>query len=353
MGEQVTLDVTAAEAALRFLRDQEAGLPPDALAPRWRAVVDSPAYRAWLKVASHDPEGVLAYLRDGAPGHDVPADAPDAARSVISGFSEGVGRIPELTARLAEARALPVTEAAGRAKTMLPPDCPLEARVFVLLSGDHQGMATDDGEVTLDLAVIPPVPAAGWFGPLLAHELHHVGSAWCWRRDPAAAAVGAPLALRVLHRLCEEGVANAYFSPPDVEWMRDLADAETLASVGLTEGNLRMLEQNLAEGRARLPALVADLDRALQSLLSGQPTEDAAEYARLISWSHGDLAIPISHFLGAAMVSAIREHAGDQAVIACVSALRRFVPAYQEAAPAAGLPRLGEGTVAAIERMWG
>lgn len=51
-------------------------------------------------------------------------------------------------------------------------------------------------------------------------------------------------------------------------------------------------------------------------------------------------------------MNAIRQHAGHETVIAAIAELRRFPPAYQEAAARAGLPRLREETVASVNRLW-
>lgn len=78
----------------------------------------------------------------------------------------------------------------------------------------------------------------------------------------------------------------------------------------------------------------------------------ASSYIAGITTPRDNLARPVAHFLAQAMANAIRLHAGDETMVAAIADLQRFVPAYQDAAEAARLPRLRDQTVASINRLW-
>ena len=93
-------------------------------------------------------------------------------------------------------------------------------------------------------------------------------------------------------------------------------------------------------------------DGVLARLAAGQETPDALSYVHRIAMPREDLPRPVAHFLGEAMVHALRRRAGDAAVVAAIAELQRFVPADQDAAEASGLPRLRDETVSSIRRLW-
>ena len=226
----VALDTSAAEAAVAMLRQMGEGAPPADLEACWATLVDAPAYRAWASASVARPDELLATLRSCPPTPDsaVADGAPAVVRGVLSAFADGRDALATLSARLAQARMLPVSEAARRALACLPPGTALQATVFVLLCGDRQALANDRGEVTIDLQVVPSIPADPYMLALLAHELHHIGLDWCRQRDSAAARAreaGGPTAAVVtaLHMLLSEGTANAFFTPSGGEWLRAVA----------------------------------------------------------------------------------------------------------------------------------
>ena len=51
------------------------------------------------------------------------------------------------------------------------------------------------------------------------------------------------------------------------------------------------------------------------------------------------------------MVQAVRRRAGDAGVVAALADLRRFLPAYQDAAPTVGRPPLRDETAAEVHRL--
>jgi hypothetical protein len=87
----------------------------------------------------------LATLRSCPPtsGSAVADGAPAAARGVLTAFADGRSALATLSARLVQARILPVAEAAHRALACLPPGAALQTTVFVLLSGDRHALAND------------------------------------------------------------------------------------------------------------------------------------------------------------------------------------------------------------------
>ena len=228
----VALDTSAAETAVAPLRQMGEGTPSANLEACWATLVDTPAYRAWADACVARPDELLATLRSCPPTPDgaVPDGSPAAASGVLSAFADGRNALATLSARAAQARMLPVSEAARRALACLPPGTALPVTVFVLLSGDRQALANDRGEVTIDLQVVPSIPAAPYMLALLAHELHHIGLDWCRQRDPAVARAreaGGPAAAVVtaLHMLLSEGAANAFFTPSGGELLRAVAPA--------------------------------------------------------------------------------------------------------------------------------
>ncbi len=356
MPSGVILDTSAAEAAAALLRDTAGGMALPELAARWVALLGSPAYTAWADACSSAPDELLAALRRCPPTPDsvVPTDLPPPARALLNAFAAGRHHLPDLNIRLSQARSLCVADAAARALAWLPSGTALDATVYILLSGDRQGLANGRGEVTLDLLAVPSLPASAWMTPLLAHELHHIGSDGCRERDtPAARALagGGPAAAvaTALHMLLSEGTANAFCTPADPAWLR--AAAPGLRDVYGAEFTDAYLHR-LAADRARLPELLHQLDGVLAVLASGRQPPEARAYVHGIAMHRDDLPRPIAHFLGQAMVDAIRRQAGDGAVVAAIADLRRFLPAYQAAARSAGLPALRDETLASVQRLW-
>ena len=353
---QVALDTSAAEAAVALMQDASGGTAVANMEDRWAALIGSPAYVAWARASSCAPDEVLAALRRCPlkPGGSIPERLPASVRSALAAFTQVRANVDELSARLSQARSLRIGEAADQALALLPEDTALHATVFVLLSGDRQGLAGERGEVTLDLLAVPSISAGALMTSLLAHELHHIALDWWRERDrPAARALagGGPAAAAVtaLHMLLSEGTANAFFTPTDPVWLR--AAAPGLADVYGAEFTDAYLDR-LAADKVRLPDLLRQLDGVLAMLASGQETPDAVSYVHCIAMHREDLPRPVAHFLGEAMVNAIRRRAGDDAVVAAIADLQRFVPAYQDAAEAAGLPLLRDETVASINRLW-
>ena len=352
----VTLDTSAAEVAIGLMRDANAGIPVPEVEARWAALVGSPAYAAWAEAASLAPDNVLTTLRrfPPNPGGTIPEGLPADVRAVLAAFADGRRHLAELSARLAQARSLRIAEAASQALALLPTGTPLQATVYVLLSGDRQGLANRRAEVTLDLLSIPATSAELLTIPSVAHELHHIGLDWWQKRDARLTRVqvsGGPraVAARALRMLLGEGTANAFFTPTDEGWLQAIAPAlADMYDAEFIEGWLRRLRTD----KARLPELLQELDTALAVLASGQETPEAMSYVGRMAIPSEALARPVAHFLGEAMVTAVRRRAGDDAVVAAIADLQRFVPAYQDAAEAAGLPRLRDETVASINRLW-
>ncbi len=353
---RVALDISAAEAAVALIRDSGRGIPESEMEARWAALVGSPAYAAWASACSLTPDEALAALRrcPPKPHGTIPEVLPPPVRGVLAAFAEGRRHVDELSARLAQAQALRIADAADRALALLPTGTPLQATVYVLLSGDRQGLANGRAEVSLDLLSIPATSAQQLTMPLVAHELHHIGFDWCQVRDRHAqrvlAAGGARAAAAwALRMLLSEGTANAFFTPLDEEWVEAMAPALT------DEYGVDFVDtwsQRLKADRCRLPELVHELDSMLALLASGKEIPAAISYVRGITTPRDNLARPVAHFLGEAMVTAIRRQEGDEAAVAAIADLRRFVPAYQDAAEAVGLPRLRDETVASINRLW-
>ena len=350
MASGVTLDTSAAEAAVGLVRKIGDGMAEAELDARWGALVGCPAYAAWTS------REVLTELRRWPPKPDapVPEGLPADVQSVLTAFVEGHRHVDDLSARLAQAQALRNADAADRALALLPTGTPLQATVFVLLSGDRQGWANNRAEVILDLLSIPATSAEQLTMPFVAHELHHIGFDWWQARDVRAqgvlAAGGArAAAVRALRMLLSEGTANAFFTPTDEEWLQAIAPAMT------DEYDADFVNtwlQRVRADRCRLPELVEELDSVLAILASGQETPAARAYVAGITTPSDNLARPVAHFLGEAMVTAIRRQEGDEAAVAAIGDLQRFVPAYQDAAEAVGLPRLREETVVSINRLW-
>lgn len=352
----VTLDTSAAEAAIALMRDANGGIPVPEMEARWKTLVGSLAYAAWAEASSFVPGEVLTELRRWPPKPDgtIPQGLPPPVQSVLAAFVEGRPHVDELSERLAQARALRIAEAADRTLAFLPPGTPLKATVFVVLTGDRQGLANRRAEVTLDLLSIPATSAEQLTMPLVAHELHHIGFDWCQALDLRAqrvlAAEGAgAAAARVLRMLLSEGTANAFFTPTDEKWLQAIAPA-LAREYGATFVDTWL--RRLTVDRSRLPELVRELDSVLAILASGQEAPAAMSYVERITTPTDNLARPVAHFLGEAMVNAIRRTAGDGAVVAAIADLQRFVPAYQEAAKAVGLPPLHDETMASINCLW-
>lgn len=353
---RVALDTSAAEAAVALIRDSGSGPPEPEMEARWAALVGSPAYAAWTEAASFAPDDVLATLRRFPPNPDgtITEGLPADAQSLLTAFLEGHRHVDDLSARLAQARALRIADAADRALALLPTGTPLQATVFVLLSGDRQGWANNRAEVILDLLSIPATSAEQLMMPFVAHELHHIGFDWWQARDVCAQRVltsGGPAAAaaRALRMLLSEGTANAFFTPTNEEWLQAIAPAMT-DEYGADFVNTWL--RRVRADRCRLPELVEELDSVLAILASGQEKPAARSYVARITTPSDNLARPVAHFLGEAMVTAIRRQEGDEAAVAAIADLRRFVPAYQDAAEAVGLPRLRDETVASINRLW-
>ena len=347
---RVSLDTSAAEAAMALMRDANGGIPAPEMEARWMALVGSPAYAAWTSGE------VLTELGRWPPKPDgpIPEGLPADVQSVLTAFVEGRRHVDDLSARLAQARALRIADAADRALALLPRGTPLQATVFVLLSGDRQGWANNRAEVILDLLSIPATSAEQLTMPFVAHELHHIGFDWCQARDVRAQGVFAAggahaAAARALRMLLSEGTANAFFTPTDEEWLQAIAPAMT-DEYGADFVNTWL--RRVRADRCRLPELVEELASVLAILASGQETPAAKSYVAGMTTPSDNLARPVAHFVGEAMVNAIRRYEGDEAAVAAIADLRRFVPAYQDAAEAAGLPRLRDETVASINRLW-
>ena len=353
----VALDTSAAEGAVALLRELN-GMTPAAVARGWSALVGSRAYRAWASAYGGHVDETLAWLRCHPPWSGethAQEDAPGPARGVVRAFAQELGDLDRLAARCEQARGLPVAAAARAAAAALPAGTALSTTVFVLLSGDRQGMVNADGEVSMDLLAVPTVPAERWHLANLAHELHHVGSSWCRQYDPSAARVlsaggSAAKVVRILDLLLSEGVANAYFTPLDIAWLRTLGPV--LADVGVDETLLVDFERKAAAAQTHLPERIGELGGVLESLLSGAPDSAALAYADGMTDFRDDLPRPMAHFLGEVMVRAIRERQGDAAVLAALAELGRFVPAYQDAAAAGGVPALRPDLVAKTASLW-
>ena len=350
MASGVTLDTFAAEVAVDLIRQIRDGMAVPELEARWVRLVGCPAYAAWTSGE------VLTELRRWPPKPEatIPEGLPADVQSVLTAFVEGRRHVDDLSARLAQAQALRIADAADRALALLPTGTPLQATVFVLLSGDRQGWANNRAEVILDLLSIPATSAEQLTMPFVAHELHHIGFDWCQARDLRAQRIltsGGPAAAaaRALRMLLNEGTANAFFTPTADEWLQAIAPAMTDEyGAGFVNTWLRRVRAD----RCRLPELVEELDSVLAILASGQETPAARSYVAGITTPSDNLARPVAHFLGEAMVTAIRRQEGDEAAVAAIADLRRFVPAYQDAAEAVGLPRLRDETVASINRLW-
>jgi hypothetical protein len=149
--------------------------------------------------------------------------------------------------------------------------------------------------------------------------------------------------------LLSEGTANACFTPADPAWLGAMAPG--LVDVYGAEVTDAYLHRLTAD-KVRLPELLQQLDGVLAVLAAGQEAPAALSYVHRIAMHREDLPRPVAHFLGEAVVEAIRRRAGDAAVVAAIAELQRFVPAYQDAAEAAGLPRLRDETVSSIHRLW-
>ena len=166
MPSGVTLDTFAAEVAVDLIRQMRDGMAAPELEARWVMLVGWPGYAAWTSGE------VLTELRRWPPQPDatIPDGLPADVQSVLSAFVEGRRHVDDLSARLAQAQALRIADAADRALALLPTGTPLQATVFVLLSGDRQGWANNRAEVILDLLSIPATSAEQLTMPFVARN---------------------------------------------------------------------------------------------------------------------------------------------------------------------------------------
>jgi len=76
-----------------------------------------------------------------------------------------------------------------RVASWTPAGTEIKATVYVLLLGNGNNVANDEGEVCLDLGALPPSDPLLLALPELAHELHHLGYAYWRNQDEQVQAV--------------------------------------------------------------------------------------------------------------------------------------------------------------------
>ncbi len=205
-------------------------------------------------------------------------------------------------------------------------------------------------------AAAPVLAALGSSFPVDDRMYRLYRRSFAWVRDAALGLAPEPRRSSFVRRTtqaAERGAANAFFTPANGDWLQQVSpELVDIYGQDAIDEYIRLPP----EDRERVSQLFDELDQAIYSLLSTTASADvqavALEYASKVAWQREGMARPIAHFLGEIMVAAIQRDVGENTVLAAIRDLSRFIPAYQAAAQAEGLPILRPETVGALEAFW-
>ncbi len=308
---------------------------------------------AWVRVRGGSTDWMAEFVDlirsepTSGPGH-LPEDTVNTLRSL----KEDSGRLSLLGPCLERLEASPpLEEAEAKVLRMLPNGTPVDALVHVFPDGSGSYWA--DNEVILDLTQLPPFDP--WSVGLwaLSHELHHIGYDFVRKnrsRDGDLHSYPRQCA-RLLDAVISEGIANAYYTPCDLSTLSSTSTT-WLAEVGPGPKALQNYLVAVADSKREMPALFQEFDHHLALLLNGQSSPETERYVANIKWSRPGLVRPLAHFLGEAMVTAIRSEMGDAEVVGCILDPLAFPVTYQRAAIRKGMPLLSDSTMEYFSMSW-
>ncbi|MFZ6030656.1 MAG: DUF5700 domain-containing putative Zn-dependent protease [Chloroflexota bacterium] len=253
------------------------------------------------------------------------------------GFHFALENLEELQAGLDNLKGLDASALAEQTATFLPPDTPLDATIHYTVDGFNGGFQFQDGIGLSLLHFNHP----DQLGPVIRHELHHVGFGYWAVHDPIRQAIlteisGRAVAVRHAQNLLAEGLANFYCSPLKA----DLAHMPAAV--------IAKLEHFAREDRLLLAQASDILTKALTPGADFQACQRA----------YDEIAVdlegiqPAGHYIGARMVEIMSQVHSTESIVACVCSLPNFLVRYNQAAEQTGAPLFDPTAVVQFGQLW-
>ncbi len=253
------------------------------------------------------------------------------------GFHFALEHLNELQSSLNNLKGLDASTLTEQTAAFLPPDTPLEATIHYTVDGFNGGFQFQGGIGLSLLHFNHP----DQLGPVIRHELHHVGFGYWAARDPIRQAIlnemsGRAVAVRHVQNLLAEGLANFYCSPLKAE------------SAHMPAVVVAKLEHFAREDRL----LLAQAGDVLAKALAPGADYQACQIA------YDEIAVdlegiqPAGHYIGARMVEIMSQVHSTEAIVACVCSLPDFLALYNRAAEQTGAPLFDPTAVAQFGQLW-
>jgi hypothetical protein len=253
------------------------------------------------------------------------------------GFQFALGHLDELQSSLENLKGLDASALTEQTATFLPPDTPLEATIHYTVDGFNGGFQFQGGIGLSLLHFNHP----DQLGPVIRHELHHVGFGYWAARDPIRQTIltetsGRAVVVRHVQNLLAEGLANFYCSPlkPDQAHMPAAVVAK--------------LERLVREDRLLLAKAGDVFAQALAPAADYQACQRA--YNEIVVDLEG--IQPAGHYIGARMVEIMSQIHPTEAIVACVRSLPDFLLRYNQAAEQTGALLFAPTAVAQFAQLW-
>jgi hypothetical protein len=261
------------------------------------------------------------------------------------GFRQAAADSALLQTRLDFWKTVDASALAGRALPHLPPGTPLRSTVHLTIDAFNGGFAYND---EIGLSLLRDITNPGFYEPMLAHELHHVGFRYWVLRDPLRQALageesGRAMAVAHVQDLLSEGLAIHYCSP-----YPPMPEETTAAPDGPPE----RIRARFAKFRREEAALFTQSAEVLRLCLT--PGADVRTCRQAVEAFAIDPegVEPIGHYVGARMVAIMSQAHSHERIVGCVQSLADFLPLYNQAARQSGAYLYDPELVEQFCQMW-
>lgn len=298
-GIEVRVDLDQADAVMAILEKRSRGLPPSE--DDWRRLESSEGYaRLKRRQESFGAEDFDARFREY-----LLTDEP-------------LKRLEELQDALVKWRSIDVSAARAKAQAYLPPATQVRATIYPVIKRTTNSFVFELDTDPAIFVYVDPDRSSGELSNILAHELHHVGSAAC--PEPEGVEALSPEARRVVSWLSAFGEGMAVLAAaggPDVH-PHASSPPEAWA----------IWERDVGEFATDLPAI----EQFFTGVLAGKGSSDEQRAGLFSFISTEDVPQGGFYTVGWKMAALVERVQGRDSIVRAVCDPRVLLVAYNEVA---------------------
>jgi hypothetical protein len=324
----ITIEREGAQNLLDFLEEIQVGSVPDETKLEGVLAANTffvDFYSGWT--GSSRDKIKQAILHYNAPGQVPEGVIP---KQLAEGFRKAMEEIDLMRSRIAWLGEIDASRVTDRVLTFLPKGTPLDTTVHITIDSFNNAFASGNG---IGVSLFRGADDRDTFEKAVMHELHHVGFRYWGEKDAVRQKLlrektGRAVAVMHVQNLLKEGMANYYCTPETV--LAPIPEGEVSKA---DDPYLARLLRLRREERTFFASAEALLDLCL-NLEAGYDVASKA-YAT-IAFDLDDMMLPVGHYLGARMIETSAKVYPLNRIVGWIKHLRRFLPAYNEAAGQTG-----------------